>query len=108
MLVRRTSLMGSLSDLLGAHPTQLARPHSASAPGLSPTSSLLLCTCLLYVVCTSPLRAPYEPLLNHVSIFRTTSKRQGIFYWTRFGVTMTIVGRRTMVTQQSEFAVVDT
>ena len=44
---------------------QLTRPHSASgrkALWLSPTSSLLLCTCLLYVVCTSPAPGSQPPV----------------------------------------------
>ena len=43
-------------------PSQCFGPESP--PRLPPASSLLLCTCLLYVVCTSPLRAPYEPPLR--------------------------------------------
>ena len=43
-------------------PSQCFGPEGP--PGLSPTSSLLPCICLLYVVCTSPLRAPHEPPLR--------------------------------------------
>jgi hypothetical protein len=57
MLVRRTSLMGSLSDLLGAHPTLAARSPSVLRAGKPSGAFAHIFTPTMYITAPSSLRA---------------------------------------------------